>query len=67
LFLGTLSDIHENMMLPKSNMFHTLRNDGARMDDRDKHWSLIIHGNGNEHVRIEEDAVSGDFRTLKPP
>jgi hypothetical protein len=27
-FLGTLSHIHENMMLPKSDMFVILRNDG---------------------------------------
>jgi hypothetical protein len=31
LFLATLSHIHENMMLPKSDMFVTLRNDGPSM------------------------------------
>jgi hypothetical protein len=31
-FLGTLSYIHENMMLPKLDLFVTLRNDGPRMD-----------------------------------
>jgi hypothetical protein len=36
-FLGTLSHIHETMMLPKSNMFVTLRNDQPSMDERDKH------------------------------
>jgi hypothetical protein len=66
-FLGTLSYIHENRMLPKSDMFVTLRNDGPSMDERDKHWSMIMHGDGSEHVRIEEDATSGNFRTLKPP
>jgi hypothetical protein len=30
--LGTLSHIHENMMLPKSDMFVILRNDGPSMD-----------------------------------
>jgi hypothetical protein len=39
-FLGTLSYIHENMMLPKSDVFVTLRNDGLSMDERDKHWSM---------------------------
>jgi hypothetical protein len=66
-FLGTLSHIHENMMLPKSDMFVTLRNDGPIMDERDKHWSMIVHGDGSKRLRIEEDATSGDFRTLKPP
>jgi hypothetical protein len=54
-------------MLPKSNVFVTLRNDGPSMDERDKHWSINIHEDGSEHERIKEDAVSEDFRTLKPP
>jgi hypothetical protein len=54
-------------MLSKSDVFVTLRNDGPSMDERDKHWSMIMHGNGSEHVRIEEDATSENFRTLKPP
>jgi hypothetical protein len=60
-FLGTLSYITENMMLPKSDVFVTLMNDGPSMDKRDK------HGDGSQHERIEEDAASEDFRTLKPP
>jgi hypothetical protein len=54
-------------MLPKSDMFVTLRNDGPGMDERDKYWSMIVHGDGSKRLRIEEDATSGDFRTLKPP
>jgi hypothetical protein len=57
-FLGTLAYIHENMMLPKSDVFVTLRNDGPSMDERDKHWSMSMHGDGSEHERIEEDAMS---------
>jgi hypothetical protein len=34
-------------MLPKSDVFVTLGNDGASMDKRDKHWSVIIHGDGS--------------------
>jgi hypothetical protein len=67
LFLGTLSHIRENMMLPKSDIFVTLRNDEPSMDERDKHWSMIVHGDGSKRLRLEEDATSGDFRTLKPP
>jgi hypothetical protein len=55
------------MMLPKSDMFVTLRNDGPSMDERGKHWSMIVHGDGSKRLRMEEDATSGDFRTLKPP
>jgi hypothetical protein len=67
LFLETLSHIHENMMLPKSDMFVTFRNDGPSMDERDNHWSMIMHGDGSKCLRMEEVATSGDFRTLKPP
>jgi hypothetical protein len=55
------------MMPPKSDMFVTIRNDGPSMDERDKHWSMIVHGDGIKCLRIEEDAIGGDFRTLKPP
>ncbi|KAK1664352.1 hypothetical protein QYE76_052511 [Lolium multiflorum] len=46
----------------------TIRNDGPSMDEENKHWSMITHGgDGSKHLRIEDDATSGDFRTLKPP
>ncbi|KAK1561379.1 hypothetical protein QYE76_048204, partial [Lolium multiflorum] len=58
-FLGTIPHIHENMMLPKSDMFVTLRNDGPSMDEEDKHWSMITHGgDGSKHLRIEDDATN---------
>jgi hypothetical protein len=55
------------MMLPKSDVFVAFRNDEPSIDQRDKHWSMIMHEDGNKRLRIEEDAISGDFRTLKPP
>ena len=55
------------MMLPKSDIFLTLRNDGPSMDERDKHWSMAMHGDGSKHVMIQEKATDGDFRTLRPP
>jgi hypothetical protein len=55
------------MMLPKSDVLVTLRDYGPSMDERDNHWSMNMHGDGNDHERIEEDAASEDFRTLKPP
>jgi hypothetical protein len=52
-FLGTIPNIHENMMLPKSDVFMLLRNDGPSMNERDKHWSVIMQGDdGSNHVRI---------------
>jgi hypothetical protein len=40
-FLRTLSHIHENMMLLKSDVFVTPRNNEPSMDERDKHWSRV--------------------------
>jgi hypothetical protein len=55
------------MMLPKSDVFMLLRNDGPSMDERDKNLSMIAHGDdGSNRVRIQDDATSEDFRTLKP-
>ena len=54
-------------MLPKSDVFMLLRNDGPSKDGKDAHWSMIMHGDGSKRVRMEDDATSGDFRTLKPP
>jgi hypothetical protein len=61
-FLGTIPNIYENMMLPKSDVFMLLRNYGPSMDERDKHWSMIMHGDdGSNCVRIQDDAASEDF------
>jgi hypothetical protein len=56
------------MMLPKSDVFMLLRNDGPSKDERDAHLSMIVHG--GEHKLVRDDAaddMGGDFRTLKPP
>lgn len=67
-FLRTIPSIHELMMLPRSNVFVTLRNDGPSMGERDKHGSMITHGeDGSKRERFENDAATGDFRTLKLP
>ena len=66
-FLGTILHIHENMMLPKSDVYLLLRNNGPSMDEKDKNSSMIMHGDGSKRLRIEDDAAIGDFRTLKPP
>jgi hypothetical protein len=55
------------MMLPKSDVLVLLRNNGLSMDERDKHWSMVIHGEDNKNMIQEEDAASGEFSTLKQP
>ena len=46
-FLGTIPLIHENMILPKIDMFVTLRNNGPSQEEKDKHWSMMVHGDGS--------------------
>ena len=64
-FLGTVTHIHEHMILPKSDVFMLLRNNGPSMDKKDNQWSMIMHREGSKLVRIEDDATSEDFSTLK--
>ena len=54
-------------MLPKSDVYLLLRNNGPSMDEKDKYWSMIVHGDSSKRWGIEDDATIGDFRTLKPP
>ena len=58
-FLQATPNIHENMMLPKLDVFVSLRNDGPSMDARDKLWSMYVEGHGA--------CTNGDYRHLKPP
>lgn len=60
-FLGTIPIIHENMILPKTDMFVTLRNNGPSQEEKDKHWSMMIHGDGSMHAWRGHDATSGDL------
>ena len=61
-FLQATPNIHENMMLPKSNVFVSLRNDGPSMDARDKLWSMYVNGDGSRSAHEEgDDAANGDY------
>jgi hypothetical protein len=37
------------------------------MDERGKQLSMVIHGEGNKHMIQEEDAATGEFKTMKQP
>jgi hypothetical protein len=66
LFLGTLSNIHDNIILSKLDVFMLLRNNGPSMNKKDNQWSMMIHEDDIKHARIEDNASSADLRTLKP-
>ena len=64
-FLGTLPNIHENMMLPKSDVFMLLRNDGPSKDEKDAYWSMFVHG-GRRLVRDDAaDDIGAEFQILE--
>ena len=55
------------MLLPKTDVFVTLRNNGPSEELMDKYWSMIVHGAGSRNASAEEDAVTeGVYRSLKP-
>jgi hypothetical protein len=41
------------MILPKSDVFVTLSNDGPSMDEREKHWSMIMHGDSSQLMHVK--------------
>ena len=55
-------------MLPKVDVFVSLRNDGPSMDERDKLWSTYVEGdNRRSGNKEEDDAIIEDYRDLKSP
>ena len=47
-------------MLPKVDVFVSLRNDGPSMDEKDKLWSMYVDGDHIRSGRIgDDDATNG--------
>ena len=65
-FLGNVSSVHENMMLPNLDTFVLLAIEGPSTDKKDEHWSLVKHGDEGACEENNNRGSSGDFRTLKP-
>src|SRR3954470_20438414 len=42
-FLGNVSNVYVNMILPNGNIFWLLINEGPGMDKKDDHWSIFKH------------------------
>src|SRR3954467_3142357 len=42
-FLGNVSNVHVNMILPNGNIFLLLTNEGPSMDKKDEQWSMFKH------------------------
>ena len=50
------------MMLPKVDVFVSLRNEGPSMDARDKLWSMYVNGESSRSAHDGgDDAVNGDY------
>ena len=65
-FLGNVSNVHENMMLPKLDTFVLLTNEGPSLE-KDEHWSKNKHGVDGMRKGNKNGVSSDDFWTLKPP
>ena len=66
-FLGNVSSVHENMMLPNLDTFVLPAIEGTNTDKKDEHWSIVKHGDKGVREENNNGGSSGDFRTLKPP
>jgi len=66
-FLGGVSSVHENMMMPNLDTFVLLAVEGTSMDKKDEHWSMVKHGDEGACEENKNGGSSGDFWTLKPP
>src|SRR3954463_15882353 len=42
-FLGNVSNVYVNMILPNGNIFRLLINEGPGMEKKDDHWSVFKH------------------------
>ena len=66
-FLGNVSSVHENMMLPNLDTFVLLAIEGPSTDKKLEHWSMVKHGDEGVYEENKNEGSSGDFQTLKPP
>ena len=67
-FLRAVPNIHEKMILPKSNVFVSLRNDGPSMDERDKLWSMYVDGESSRSdIDGDDDSTNGDDNNTEAP
>jgi len=66
-FLGDVSSVQENMMLPNLDTFVFLTIEGPSTDKKDGHWSTVNHGDEGACEENKNGGSSGDFRNLKPP
>ena len=66
-FLGTIPLIHENMILAKTDMFVTLRNNRPSQEEKDKHWSMMVHRDGSMHASGDLDEISREHTSYFRP
>ena len=65
-FFGNVSNVHENMLLPKLDTFVLFTNEGPSLE-KDEHWSKNKRGDDGMRKGNKNGVTSDDFRTLKPP
>src|SRR3954468_21587210 len=60
-FLGNVSNVHVNMMLPNVDIFLLLINEGPSMDKKDEHWSMFKHEDDEDIIIMDITINSSIF------
>ena len=60
-FLGNVSNVHVNMMLPNVDIFLLLTNEGPSMDKKDEHWSMFKHEDDEDIIIMDMTINSSIF------
>ena len=66
-FLGDVSNVHENVILPNLVIFVLVTVEAHSMDKKNEQWSMIKHYDEGTCEGNKNGVSGGDFRTLKPP
>src|SRR3954469_463925 len=59
-FLGNVSNVHVNMMLPNIDIFLFLTNEGPSMDKKDEHWSMFKHED-DEDITVMDMTINSSI------
>src|SRR3954464_4326935 len=60
-FLGNVSNVHVNMMLPNLDIFLLLTNEGPSIDTKDEHWSMVKYEDDEDSTTMDMTINSSIF------
>src|SRR3954466_7306762 len=60
-FLGNVSNVHVNMILPNVDIFLLQTNEEPSMDKKDEHWSMFKHEDDEDIIVMDMTINSSIF------